>query len=170
MLSTHQYRLFSSASDLRTTRFCSRAWGRAGGEKMGRRLSEAHMPHCLAARGPMTPQPSPGPASRVCAPQPSRHPPSPTFLGSRPRLQHWAFWYSLQTSSSNSNAASIRLCRHDRNRSVQVAADRPSCSQAPSRFPSVHQYGAPSVAVGGLCVGVRRFACILRLERYSTHS
>ena len=46
----------------------------------------------------------------------------------------------------------------------------PSDTYYVSGFPSVHQYGAPSVAVGGLCVGARRFACIFRLERYSTHS
>lgn len=118
------------------TPFSSRAWGRRGGKWMGRRLSRAHKPYCLAAGAPHDPSPAQAQCPQVSLP--SLAATALTHLpGLQPRLQHWAFRYSLQTSSSNSNAASIRLCRHDRNRSVQVfntslspAAPRPPACQA----------------------------------------
>ncbi|KAI5139902.1 Methyltransferase-Like Protein 27 [Manis pentadactyla] len=132
MLSTLQYRRSSCASGSSTTRFSSRAKG-ASGQAGGHQ--ELTWPHCLAT-GPLTTEPE-------LRPSPCH---LPTLLGSQPKPQWWAFQHSLQIISSNGKTSSIRLCRHDRSRSVQVAGDRPRHSQAPSHCGAWYKaWAQPSV-------------------------
>lgn len=129
---THQYRLFSSASDLCTTQFSSRAWGGLG-QVDGQALSRAHKPHAAwPLCPPMTPQPSPGPVSQVCAPSPAGNRPHPPSWAASPGCSTGLSGTVSRPAAATATQPASGCSRHDRNRSVQVAADRPSRSQAPS--------------------------------------
>lgn len=82
------------------------------------------------------------------------------LLDSQFRLQRWVFQYNFQVSSSSNKIISIRLCRYDRSRFIQVVIDRFSYFQAFSRFRVRLKVRVQLSMFVYISLGVRSISCI----------